>query len=250
MSSAVVMASANGRKFIGTRIRFVGSSPSSSARPVRIEASRRRGARIQNYVRSNLSFAFDESLDLTPLAKLSGVERATLSSLQYLPVDIHLRKIGEYYVFDSPIPQYMIRLRYPKVCPRCLGETGYTRKIWELAPITTCPLHHCLLLDECPNCMKRITWARRRISRCQCTFDWREPQTPSVRAAELEVACRIHLLCNVPAPVTQRGGSTNTNPLDKLDLKRFLSALFFVASQYAGVIDTKGKHLASFNAKC
>jgi hypothetical protein len=39
----------------------------------------------------------------------------------------------------------------------------------------------------------------------------------------------------------QEGGN---NPLYQVDLKNFLSAIFFIASQYAGGMDTKGKHLA------
>jgi hypothetical protein len=201
-------------------------------------------AQIKSYVRSNLSFAFDSNLQLTMLSKLCGVDKRRLTALLYRSSTRPKRSIGDYLIFDSAVPQYMLRLLYPKICPACLNETGYIHRVWELAPVTTCPVHKCMLLDECPNCMKRISWARRGISSCRCEFDWREHQTPTVGVAELEVANRLYLLCNLPTCAVQRGNSENTSPLNNLNLKNFLSALFFVASQYAGVIDTKGKHLA------
>lgn len=201
-------------------------------------------AGIKRYVQTKFSFAFDDSLDLTPLVRLSGVDYTVLSSLQYLSVNNPRRKMGEYSVFGSSVSQYMIRLRYPKICPTCLIEANYARKIWELAPVTACPLHNCMLLDECPRCMKRISWGRSSVSICRCKFDWRECETSTIKAEELELVRNIHMLCNLLPSVNERDRYIGTNPLEVLDLKHFLSALFFVASQYAGIIDTKGKHLA------
>ncbi|HWS99692.1 MAG TPA: TniQ family protein [Pyrinomonadaceae bacterium] len=200
---------------------------------------------IRNYVQSKLSFAFDESLDLSPLARLSGTDKPALSSLQYLPVNKPRRKMGEYSVFGSPVSQYMIRLRYPKVCPACLGEAGYARKIWELAPVTACPIHRCQLIDECPCCKRRISWARHSVSLCQhCDFDWRGCEAQAVADSELRVSRQLHLYCNLPLSKSTIDPETKNNPISNTDLKSFLSALFFIASQHAGLMDTKGKHLA------
>jgi hypothetical protein len=61
---------------------------------------------------------------------------------------------------------------------------------------------------------------------------------------ELRVSQQIYLHCNLQFPKSTKNRRIIDDPLLKLDLKNFLSALFFVASQYAGVMDTKGKHLA------
>jgi hypothetical protein len=201
-------------------------------------------AGIKSYLQSKLSFAFDNSLDLALLVQLSGVDKASLASLLYHSVNNPRRKMSEYSVFGSAVSQYMIRLRYPKVCSACLRETDYARKIWELAPVTACPIHNCMLIDECPNCTRRISWARRSVTSCQCGFDWREYQNSVIRDTELEIARRIYLLCKLSSSIAQTSYGAHTNPLDTLNLKHFLSALFFVASQYVGIIDTKGKHLA------
>lgn len=147
-------------------------------------------------------------------------------------------------MLGGSVPQYMIRLRYPKLCPECLQETAYARKFWDLAPITTCPKHRCLLIDECPGCGKRLSWCRSKVGCCRCEFDWREYTSPAVEDLELRVTERIHLLCKQSIYHTYRECSEVPNPLLDLDLKQFLSAVFFVASQFKGRIDTKGKHLA------
>lgn len=202
-------------------------------------------AQIKSYVRSNLSFAFDNTLQLSPLSQLCGVDTDKLSTLLYQSAERSKRRMGDCQVFNSAVPQYMIRLRYPKVCPACLNKSVYARKIWDLAPVTACPIHKRVLLDQCPRCMRRISWARRSVSQCRCGYDWREYYCAAVKdASELEVACRIHQLCSVSEPSMQLNRNVDTYPLDALYLKHFLSALFFVASQYAGRIDIKGKHLA------
>jgi hypothetical protein len=201
-------------------------------------------AQIKRYVQSKLSFAFDISLNLTPLLKLTGVDKEKLAALLYSSADNLRNTVGDYLVFGSPVPQYMIRLSYPKICPECLRETGYIRKLWELSPITTCPLHRCLLLDECPNCRKRLTWSRPEIGRCRCRFSWHEYKSPLVTDCELQVTRQIYLLCDQTVPLDVDGASQTANPLRHLELKHLLSALFFIASQFKGIVDTKGKHLA------
>jgi hypothetical protein len=202
-------------------------------------------AEIKSYVQSKLSFAFDSSLNLSPLVKLTGVGKDKLAALMYAPVNSPRKTVGDYLVFGSPVPLYMIRLRYPKICPECLGETGYVRKLWELSPVTTCPLHRCMLLDECPSCGERIPWCRPHIDRCRCDFSWREYRTPQVRGSGLQVTQQIYGLCDQAIPLTPSDTLQTSNPLRHLELKHLLSALFFVASQFKGTIDTKGKYFTS-----
>ena len=201
-------------------------------------------AHIKSYVRSSLSFAFDSSLNLTSLIRLTGVNASDLKLLPYSAVNTSKKSIGDYLVFGSPVPQYMIRLRYPKICPACLRDSGYARKTWELSPVTVCHIHRCLLLDECPNCNKRMSWCRHRLNCCSCEFDWVEYESPVIKDSEINVTQRIHQLCSRPILLLEGDKLVEANPLYGLHLKQFLSALFFIASQFAGVVDTKGKHLA------
>jgi hypothetical protein len=202
-------------------------------------------AKIKDYVNSGFSFARHPLPDLSPLSYLTGIDKVVLASLMYAPVRLSKeRLVGDYSVFDSPMPHYVIRLSNPKVCPGCLNEFGYIRKIWELGIVTVCPIHKVKLLDTCPGCLKKVSWGRNQISICRCGFDWRDPMPLRVGDLELTVTRQVHWLCKLhydhndstcPLPAN--------NPLKDLRLRDFTSALIFIASQYAAIIDTKGKHL-------
>ncbi len=82
--------------------------------------------------------------DLKSLEQLTGIDQARLATLSYIPV-ANGGKVNDYRIFGNLVPRYTIRLRRPKICPRCLAETPYARKIWELAAVTACPIHKTLL---------------------------------------------------------------------------------------------------------
>ncbi|MFB9327824.1 TniQ family protein [Paenibacillus aurantiacus] len=61
-----------------------------------------------------------------------------------------------------------------QVCSICLKEASYQRNLWELSLVTTCPLHSCRLIDRCQDCGKAINPYRKKMSYCNCGFDYRE----------------------------------------------------------------------------
>jgi hypothetical protein len=60
----------------------------------------------------------------------------------------------------------------------------------------------------------------------------------------MKVAKQIYGLCGLPIDEGEVKDNLNNNPILKLSLEDFLSAIFFIASQYAGLTDIKGKFLA------
>ncbi|MCM3410176.1 TniQ family protein [Metabacillus litoralis] len=60
-----------------------------------------------------------------------------------------------------------------RICPQCLKESGYIKKYWDIFFVTTCSEHNCLLIDECPNCNKKVKYNRKSIFECRCGFDLR-----------------------------------------------------------------------------
>src|SRR6266513_1034776 len=62
----------------------------------------------------------------------------------------------------------------PKVCPKCLAESGYSLRTWDCSLVTACPIHECVLLDTCPDCKRRIKCVRNKLCVCSCGCDWRE----------------------------------------------------------------------------
>ncbi len=76
-----------------------------------------------------------------------------------------------------------------QVCPRCLAARNVLLEDWDLAPVTVCTEHGCLLLDECLECGAGITWNRPHPSCCEhCGADFRHASTHAASSAEVDVA--------------------------------------------------------------
>jgi hypothetical protein len=182
------------------------------------------------------SFVFDPEVDLAPLADLSGLNVDALQDLVYYPID---DRYGV-RVFGQRLPRYLLRLRESRVCPECLKQSTYWRKQWDLAVVTSCPIHQILLLENCHKCGRKITWRRRQVSFCQCGADWRSAQMELLPESETLVSRLVYQKFGLMEPASE---SVNNNPLYLLDLPSILEALFLIASQQERRIDTKGRSI-------
>ncbi len=200
------------------------------------------------------SFIFSKSLDLSGLAEISGVPETELKRMAYPPADTPESLGCENLFFGAAVPQYVIRINYAKVCPECLRESAHCRRAWDLAVVTTCPVHRCMLIDECPKCASRIHWNRSATSVCpSCEFDWRHGDAAAVEQ-EIKLSRHIHRLCGLPAGEDEQNDLRGTNPLLDLGLGDLISVLFLIAGQCReayglpsggrGAMDTVGKFLA------
>lgn len=109
-----------------------------------------------------------------------------------------------------------------KLCPLCLSESVYCRKLWDCELIKTCPFHQCFLVDQCPQCEQKILWSRGGVTQCSCGFDFRSyrPQAASsyqvnlalyLFAIEGDTLCRTRL---------EKIYGVN-NPIFELNLRQF-----------------------------
>jgi hypothetical protein len=167
------------------------------------------------------------------LASYTGTTTSELSSATY---DYHT-----FYGF--PVPASSIRFGDPKVCPACLSESLYCRRIWDLCAVTVCSRHKCLLMDQCPNCMEPISWLRNRVSVCRCEFDWREAEVRPVATSEMALTCHVHDLCGLPVDASIFRSQFHQSPFMNLMLGNLLLVLFFLAGLYKGVSISTGRHL-------
>jgi TniQ len=71
------------------------------------------------------------------------------------------------------VPNAIVRLQAPKICPPCLEEENWCRKAWDVLAFTACPKHRIVLIDHCPHCSAKLSWARSSVSVCTCGYDWR-----------------------------------------------------------------------------
>lgn len=185
------------------------------------------------------SFEPRSSKALNSLTHLTGTNLSELAQLTYQPAN---NWPGDYYLFfGSPVHRYYIRPSHFKICPECLREAAYCRRAWELTLITVCPIHKCILIDVCPKCERRITWARKSVTKCRCDFDWRQAPTISVQGHELNLARIIYRLCDLPYNEDTPCLSYQ-NPSLKLNLHDFMFAVVFIAGQILG-LSIRGNHL-------
>lgn len=191
---------------------------------------------------------FSESLNLTRLASLADVHvaylqemmlpRARFTACKTVRGNTQQRIRGRMF-YGHILSNYMVRPQSAKICPDCLRDTGYCRKIWDVTLVTACLEHQCLLFDECPDCGRKIMPLRKKLCICMCGYDWRDIPAKPLDFYDLKVSKHIHQLCGLHA-----GGDEDCpNPLSGLRLDSFLTILIFIAAQYLGIKDVIGNKL-------
>ena len=115
--------------------------------------------------------AFEATERVTGLAQLSCISLIELTRLTYQRLPSNTGVLLHYF-FGQPVSQDLIRSNRPRICPDCLLESPYCRRVWEFSATTVCPNHRRLLIDECPKCNRRISWSRKNVTVCSCKFDW------------------------------------------------------------------------------
>lgn len=126
--------------------------------------------------------------------------------------------------------KFLLRLRQPQICPSCLEQFGYVRKVWDFSLVTCCPLHGTTLVETCAQCGRRLTWSRPGIMTCQCGCDLR--RTKVVRAHDYALCFAIWFGHRLPAQNETSSEYFQENPalalLDELSTDgamRFLWAI-------------------------
>jgi hypothetical protein len=181
------------------------------------------------------TFLFKPPSDLKLLSEATGVSISTLASLKYAPTGM-FGAIPLFSFFGSSLPRSVIRPVRPKVCPRCLRQAGYYRRIWDSVFVTACPEHECLLIDECPNCGWKFSWTLSDLSGiCRCDYDWCKRSSRSAEESGLILSRHIHRLCNLPLTGSNEGYDKGQNPALALGLQDFIWAMIFIANQPMGV---------------
>jgi len=113
------------------------------------------------------TFVFSLSDKLRNLAELTENPITNLTSLLYLPTGSRERYgIEDEYNFNGAfLNRSIIRPHCPKICPKCLKESAYARRVWDCSLVTACPIHECKLIDVCPKCKSRIRCVRKQTKR-------------------------------------------------------------------------------------
>ena len=85
------------------------------------------------------------------------------------------------FLDECRIDRDAVVLAYGSLCPECLATDGYCNAAWELAAVTVCTRHGCLLRDHCAECGAAVTWARRSVRYCnECGAQLDDQRTQAV----------------------------------------------------------------------
>lgn len=120
----------------------------------------------------------------------------------------------------------------PRICLRCIQQNGIENRLWELRLFVCCPRHHCMLVDFCPACDKRIPRRRAKVRMCSCGHDICDSE-PMPSDAKLTALSR--LIEHASSQVSPDETSTSiTFPAELSRLK--LGALLYLV-QFIGNLD-------------
>jgi len=86
--------------------------------------------------------------------------------------------------YGEPVNADDLNYGRPRLCPACLREKPVWWAVWDLGLVTACPIHCCLLLNQCPACKKRLNWHRPAVHVCRCGLDFRTV-TPAAATVDL-----------------------------------------------------------------
>ncbi|MEK4510132.1 TniQ family protein [Paenibacillus sp. FSL K6-2524] len=106
-------------------------------------------------------FNQDKLLKLTDLLSEKKIKELFLSE-EIISLCMNNAFVGKYGLLINSI----------RVCPQCLKEGPYHRKIWGLIGYTTCHIHNYLMLSHCI-CGKKIRSLSTELLFCKCGRDYR-----------------------------------------------------------------------------
>lgn len=124
----------------------------------------------------------DEPSQLSQLIQVADEQLRLMASLPY-----HL-------VSKVNSQQYTIYKYALKLCPYCLTESAYCRKIWDWDLVKACYLHQCVLINKCPSCQKNIRWSRPAVTRCRCGFDFRSHYAQTATSNQVNLSAYLSSL--------------------------------------------------------
>jgi hypothetical protein len=128
-----------------------------------------------NYILGELRKDADQTtigrLDASPLMPLAAISPQQMNHLTMRVV--HKDSRATTALCGKPLPIDHVQQNSPKVCSRCLTETGQCEAFWELSVASACPIHLVALRNQCDICKRRLTWRRKSVWQCMCGADLR-----------------------------------------------------------------------------
>jgi len=173
-------------------------------------------------------------LKLEPLARRSGVDPEILARLLHTPAGAGDKEI---LVFGQPIAEHLVRMGPCRVCPPCLREALYIRRIWDVTLVCCCPTHGTLLLNACPGCGQPLSVYRKGVATCRCGANLLDVDLPPASDEAVALAGRIHSLCGCDRQGVRRATQIIGTLLAGLDLSALAEAVLFAAKLHVDALN-------------
>src|SRR5439155_4157710 len=71
-----------------------------------------------------------------------------------------------------------------------------------LGLVTACPIHRCLLLNQCPACTRDLAWHRPAVEKCRCGLDLRTLTSEAAAPDLLAINAAIYHASGFPTDTT------------------------------------------------
>ena len=144
------------------------------------------GVKNRKNLLSHASYIATGQAEITAVAHIINKTSTTISDLVY-KTD-YSGPMKSIYIGAAVVHRSYIAADTPSVCPQCLAEDPYHRRLWDIAPYTACHKHTIQLCDVCHACSAQLSWARSAVARCRCGADLRLVRSPTVAEDELVVS--------------------------------------------------------------
>lgn len=130
-------------------------------------------------------------VDLSKLCVLTNLDEQRLLNLTFF------NQLGKYANEEEAILRHISSFgtcstAFCQVCPLCLSEQPYHRKLWEIRSVTSCFIHHCRLISNCPHCHKFISPIRHVVTHCNCKYDLRKCEVIKVPESEAQLVLTLN----------------------------------------------------------
>ena len=99
-------------------------------------------------------------------------------------------------------------------------QEAIAEAVWDLGLVTACPIHRCLLLDECPACKRKLAWQRPAVHKCRCGLDFRNLAPVAADSDLVAINWAIYRAAGFPASEVADLNLTNYGfPREMLEMR-------------------------------
>jgi hypothetical protein len=165
-----------------------------------------------------------------------------LSTLDLSESHSHVEQI--YRSFQQIIDTPNLLVKYPKVCPSCIKESGYCKYQWSFLPLLACTKHEEMLVDVHPSLGTRLSWYRQCLSKFDCDSGDIRSEVSNVQPAIMQFSLYVESLI-----LGSKASARIPIALHGLEFRESLSLIHFIAHFQARLLGDKFNPVSMLNSE-